>query len=69
MKIALTAIATLTSFVLFTGIFVFVRIKVETPGTSATSLNVLSAWTIYSPLYWALAIVVVTGISWLLMRR
>jgi hypothetical protein len=41
----------------------------ETPGTSATSLNVLSAWTIYSPLYWALAIVVVTGISWLLMRR
>jgi len=69
MKIALAVIAMLASFLLFTVIFVFVRIKVQTPGTSATSVNLIRAWTIYSPLYWILAIVVVAGIPWLLMRR
>ena len=41
----------------------------QTPGTSATSVNLIRAWTIYSPLYWILAIAVVASILWLLMRR
>jgi hypothetical protein len=69
MKIALAVVATLASFLLFTVIFVFVRIKVQTPGTGATSVNLIRAWTIYSPLYWILAILAVAGIPWLLMHR
>ena len=69
MKITLAVVATLASFLLFTVIFVFVRVKVQTPGAGATSVNLIRAWTIYSPLYWILAIVAVAGIPWLLMRR
>jgi hypothetical protein len=68
-KIALAVTATLASFFLFTVIFVFVRIKVQTPGTGATSVNLIRGWTIYSPLYWILAIIVVAGIPLLMMRR
>ena len=66
---AVAVIATLASFLLFTVVFVFVRIKAQTPSSSATSVNLIRAWTIYSPLYWILAIVVVAGVPWLLMRR
>jgi hypothetical protein len=69
MKIALAVVATLASFLLFTVIFVFLRIKVQTPGTGATAVNLIRAWTIYSPLYWIIAIVAVAGTPWLLMRR
>jgi hypothetical protein len=69
MRIAGALIAALVSLLLFTVIFLFARIKAQTAGTSATSVNLIRAWTIYSPLYWILAIAVVASILWLLTRR
>jgi hypothetical protein len=51
MKVVVAIVAAAASFLLFTVAFVFVRIKVQTPGTSATGMSLIRAWTIYSPLY------------------
>jgi hypothetical protein len=62
LKAALALAATLVAWLAYTAIFLYVRMD----GVKAATMPVFRAWTVYSPLYWILAVAVVAGMFWLL---
>jgi hypothetical protein len=55
-------VASTISWIIFTTIFVYARMRVEMPDVNAIGLSVVKEWTIYSPMYWILIFAFMWGV-------
>ena len=64
-KAVLSIFASVFLLIVLTILFVYARISIESPNVKAVGLSVVKEWTIYSPLYWLLVLVLVIFLGWL----